>query len=95
MLIVAKRDRLGRDVLNVAMIQRLIERKGARVVSTTGEGSDDDGPTSQLLRTIVDASGQYERALIRRGPSRRWPSRRHAANVSAESPSGCNSPRAV
>ena len=64
-MIVAKRDRLGRDVLNVAMIQRLIERKGARVVLTAGEGSDDDGPTSQLWRTIVDAFGQYERALIR------------------------------
>jgi DNA invertase Pin-like site-specific DNA recombinase len=29
-LIVAKRDRLGRSVLNVAMIERLIERKGRR-----------------------------------------------------------------
>src|SRR4051812_15524804 len=45
-LIVAKRDRLGRDVLHVSMIQRLIERKGARVVSAAGEGTEDDGPTS-------------------------------------------------
>src|SRR4051812_44658006 len=32
-LIVAKRDRLGRDVLNVCLIQKLVERKGARIVS--------------------------------------------------------------
>ena len=61
-LIVAKRDRLGRDVLNVSLIQKLVERKGARIVSAAGEGSDDDGPTSILMRQIIDAFGQYERA---------------------------------
>ena len=65
MLLVAKRDRLGRDVLHVGMIQRLVERKGARVVSAAGEGTEDDGPTSILMRTIIDAFSQYERALIR------------------------------
>src|SRR5690242_17976887 len=32
-LLVAKRDRLGRDVIEVAMIERLIGKRGARVVS--------------------------------------------------------------
>ena len=64
-LIVAKRDRLGRDVLHVSMIQRLIERKGARVVSAAGEGTEDDGPTSILMRQIIDAFAEYERAIIR------------------------------
>jgi DNA invertase Pin-like site-specific DNA recombinase len=64
-LIVAKRDRLGRDVLNVAMIDRLVERKGGRVISAAGEGTDDDGPTSILMRQIVDCFAQYERAIIR------------------------------
>ena len=50
--------------MNCALIQRLVERKKARVVSAAGEGSDDDGPTSVLMRTIVDAFSQYERALI-------------------------------
>jgi DNA invertase Pin-like site-specific DNA recombinase len=63
-LVVAKRDRLGRDVLNVAMLERLVERKGARIVSAAGEGSDDDGPTSRLMRQIIDAFAEYERALI-------------------------------
>jgi hypothetical protein len=52
-LLVAKRDRLGRDVLNVAMIERLLERKCARVVSAAGEGTEDDGPTSILMRQII------------------------------------------
>ncbi len=64
-LLVAKRDRLGRDVLNVAMIERLVERRGARVYSSAGEGSDDDGPTGKLMRQIVDSFAEYERALIR------------------------------
>jgi len=64
-LIIAKRDRLGRSVLNVAMIERLVERKGARIVSAAGEGSDDDGPTSRLMRQIIDAFAEYERAVIR------------------------------
>lgn len=64
-LLIAKRDRLGRSVLNVAMIERLVERKGARIVSAAGEGTDDDGPTSVLMRQIVDSFAQYERAVIR------------------------------
>lgn len=64
-LLVAKRDRLGRDVLNVAMIERLVERKGARVVSSAGEGSDDDSPTGKLMRGIIDCFAEYERQIIR------------------------------
>jgi DNA invertase Pin-like site-specific DNA recombinase len=64
-LIVAKRDRLGRDLLNVAMLERLVERKHARIVSAAGEGTDDDGPTSILMRQIIDCFSQYERAIIR------------------------------
>jgi DNA invertase Pin-like site-specific DNA recombinase len=63
-MIVAKRDRLGRDLLNVAMIERLVERKGGRIVSGAGEGTDDDGPSGVLMRQICDSFSQYERALI-------------------------------
>jgi DNA invertase Pin-like site-specific DNA recombinase len=64
-LIVAKRDRLGRDVLNVAMVERLAERKGARIVSAAGEGTDTNDPTSRLMRQIVDCFAEYERSIIR------------------------------
>jgi DNA invertase Pin-like site-specific DNA recombinase len=64
-LLVAKRDRLGRDVLHVAMISRLVERKGARIISASGEGTDDDSPGSKLMRGIIDVFSEYERAVIR------------------------------
>jgi DNA invertase Pin-like site-specific DNA recombinase len=63
-LLIAKRDRLGRDVVAVALIERLIARKGARVLSAAGEGTDSDDPTAVLMRRIVDAFGEYERLLI-------------------------------
>src|SRR5262245_52281305 len=43
-LVVAKRDRLSRDVVEAAMIERLIAKRGARVVSAAGEGTDSDDP---------------------------------------------------
>jgi DNA invertase Pin-like site-specific DNA recombinase len=64
-LLVAKRDRLGRDPIAVAMIEAAVTRKGGRVVSAAGEGTDDDGPTSILMRRMVDAFAEYERLVIK------------------------------
>jgi DNA invertase Pin-like site-specific DNA recombinase len=64
-LVVARRDRLGRDRLVVAMIERLVERRGARIVSAAGEGTASDGPADVLMRQIIDAFAVYERLLIR------------------------------
>ena len=63
-LVVAKRDRLGRDVLVVAMVERLASRKGARIVSAAGEGTDGDTPSDILMRQMIDAFAQFERAVI-------------------------------
>ena len=63
-LIVAKRDRLGRDPLVVAMIEAAVTRKGARIVSAAGEGTDSDSPTDILMRRMVDAFAEYERLVI-------------------------------
>lgn len=63
-LLVAKRDRLARDVMVAAMVERLAERHGARVLAADGTGNG-DGPEAALLRGIVDVFSQYERALIR------------------------------
>lgn len=64
LLVVAKRDRLARDVIICAMIERLAQRVGAKVVSADGTGNG-DGPEAALMRSIIDAFGAYERALIR------------------------------
>lgn len=63
-LIVAKRDRLARDVVVAAMVERLAERVGARIVSADGTGNA-EGPEGMLMRGLVDLFAQYERALIR------------------------------
>ncbi len=62
-LVVAKRDRLARDVMKAAMVEARAEKVGARVVSAAGEGDGTD-PAAQLMRTIIDAFAQYERAMI-------------------------------
>ena len=63
-LLVAKRDRLGRDPIAVAMIERLVGRKGARIVSAAGEGTEGNDPSAVLMRRMVDAFAEYERLLI-------------------------------
>ena len=63
-LLVGKRDRLARDVVLAAMIERLAVRAGARVLAADGNGNG-DGPEGELMRGIVDVFSQYERALIR------------------------------
>lgn len=63
LLAVAKRDRIARDVLTDALVQRLCEREGATVVSADGVANG-DRPEDQLMRSIVAAMAAYERALI-------------------------------
>lgn len=63
-LLVSKRDRLARDSMVAAMVERLAERVGARVQSADGVG-EGDSPEAMLMRRMVDAFAEYERALIR------------------------------
>ena len=63
-LLIAKRDRLARDVLVAAMADRLVERSGARIVAADGVGEGAD-PSAALLRGMVDLFASYERAMIR------------------------------
>lgn len=62
-LVVAKWDRLARDVIISATVERLAERVGAQVVSADGVGAG-TGPEAILMRGISAALAQYERALI-------------------------------
>jgi DNA invertase Pin-like site-specific DNA recombinase len=63
-LLVAKRDRLARDVMLAAMIERMADRAGATVTAADGAG-EGSGPEALLLRRMVDAFAEYERAMIR------------------------------
>lgn len=63
-LLVAKRDRIGRDPIVNAMIERAVERKKARLISASGDVRDDKDPSSILMRRMVDAFAEYERLII-------------------------------
>src|SRR5437016_1706481 len=63
-ILVAKRDRLARDPMVAAVAESLAARAGAVVVSADGAGNGDD-PGAVLMRRMVDAFAEYERALIR------------------------------
>jgi DNA invertase Pin-like site-specific DNA recombinase len=63
-LLVAKRDRLARDVVVAATIERVARRNGAEVVAADGVGNGDT-PADEFMRTVIDGAAQYERALIR------------------------------
>ena len=64
-LVVAKRDRIARDVVLTATVERAAAAVGARVVSAAGEGSVGDQPADAMMRGIVDVFAQYERGMIR------------------------------
>jgi len=63
-LLVAKRDRLARDVVVSAIVERMVEKNGATIVSCDGVSSEDT-PEGKLMRTMIDAFAQYERQLIK------------------------------
>lgn len=63
-LIVARRDRLARDSMLACWIEKEVAKRQGRIVSVAGEGTDNDDPTSVLMRRIVDAFSEYERLLI-------------------------------
>ena len=63
-LLIAKRDRIGRDPIVNAMIERAVERKKARLISASGDVKDDNDPSSILMRRMVDAFAEYERLII-------------------------------
>ena len=57
-----RRDRLGRSLIENAVAQQIVSKKGARIV--TLDCPDDDSPESTMIAQMLDVIGQYERALI-------------------------------
>lgn len=63
-LVVYRLDRLARDlVLQETVIERLAKR-GKRVLSVTETDIDGDDPTRVLVRQVLGAISQYEKAVI-------------------------------
>ncbi len=64
LLVAAKRDRIARDVVVAATVERLAQDAGARVVTADGVSAEDT-PEGMLMRNLMDAFASYERAVIR------------------------------
>ena len=63
-LLVAKRDRLARDIYVALTIERAASAAGARVTSADGAGNG-EGPADALMRGMLDLFAEHERAVIR------------------------------
>jgi DNA invertase Pin-like site-specific DNA recombinase len=63
-LVVAKRDRVARDVVIAAAVERAATLAGARLVSADGTANGDT-PADAFMRTVIDGAAAYERGLIR------------------------------
>lgn len=64
LLLVAKRDRIARDVVIAATVERAATLAGARLVSADGTANGDT-PADAFMRTVIDGAAAYERGLIR------------------------------
>lgn len=62
-LLVAKRDRLGRSVETLVLVEREVRRLGGRIVAADGGNGDD--LHDKFMRRILDAVAEHERELIR------------------------------
>jgi DNA invertase Pin-like site-specific DNA recombinase len=86
-LVIAKRDRLGRDQMAVLMIEKAISRKGASIVSADGIGNGDDAG-SVFMRQVIDAAAVYERNLIKARTKAALAAKRRAGERTGEVPFG-------
>lgn len=64
-LLVARRDRLGRDVLINLLIEREVSKKKCQIETASGEKIDDDDASNVLMRTVVDAIAKHEVMMAR------------------------------
>lgn len=64
-VVVAKLDRIARDMHHHLFAETMFERMGVTLVSVAGEGVGDDSPMGVLMRRMLQAFSEFERALIR------------------------------
>lgn len=88
-LLIAKRDRLARDMISAALIEATVSRKGGRIVSAAGEGTDSDEPSDKLQRMMIDAFATYERLVIKARTSAALQAKAHRGErISGHAPYG-------
>ena len=88
-LLVARRDRLGRDRFLLAWLEKESKVGGWSIVSTSEPSTNGEDPTETLTRHIVDAFAEFERRLIGWRTKRALAARRaRGATVGGSAPYG-------
>lgn len=87
-LVVAKRDRLARDQMLAGLIEKEVKKRGASIVSVAGEGTEGDGPADKLMRQIIDAFAEYERAIISFRTTSALDAKRRRGEITGSAPFG-------
>lgn len=64
-VVVAKLDRIARDMHHHLFAEAMFGRMGVALVSVAGEGVGDDSPMGVLMRRMLQAFSEFERAMIR------------------------------
>ena len=59
-LLISRRYCLTHDFIEMDKIEAAINCKKARIISTMGEGTENDDPSSILMRRMIDIFGEYE-----------------------------------
>ena len=62
--VVAKLDRLSRSPFILLTLERQFDRMGLHLVSTAGEGTENNEPASVLMRRMLQAVAEHEQAMI-------------------------------
>lgn len=63
-LVIPKRDRLGRDMMTTLTIERAVQKRGATILSADGVGNGEEA-ADKFMRSVIDAAAAFERDLIR------------------------------
>jgi len=64
-LLIARLDRLSRDLYGGIMIDEAVAHQKAKIVSAAGEGTDSDDPAAKMIRDIIRVVAGFERNITR------------------------------
>jgi len=87
-LLVAKYDRLSRNLLNQLTIERAVKNKKAKIVAVDNSNAANNDPGSVLLRRLLSSVAEYEREMIRGRVLQAHKARRRAGLTCGHAPYG-------
>lgn len=62
-LLVSRLDRLSRDLYGGILIDELVAKKKAKVVSAAGEGTENEDPANQMMKNMFRVVAGFERGI--------------------------------